>query len=430
MADDEHYSGSSMISERVAAGDAPLPVRDRPRRGGHEQDPRLRVLRLASVFEPEGSVSDGDTSRFDPIGGMQNHTASLSRCLDRLGMEQLIITSRLAAPTGRRRLGVDASVRRVGVRTERFRQLWALCALPGVLATSRRRVDVVHVHQGEDIAVLLLGMLAGVLHRCPVVVTIHCSVCHTFLGSGLRSRLLRVFGGMVERHALQRATAVLVLVPRTARALAESGVPEDRIHVVPSGFDTELFAEPGRDPFPGVPHPRIGYVGRLAEQKAPHLLVEAFARVRPEASLVMVGDGPLRHVVDAAIQRSPARDRITTSGFVPHHRVPSVLSALDVLVLPSVYEEMGSVLVEAMASGLPVVATRVGGIPEVVVDGQTGLLVPPADVAALAEAIDQLVGDPDRRRRMGEAARTRSEQYSWTILADRVAALYLDVARR
>jgi glycogen(starch) synthase len=389
---------------------------------------RPRVLRLASVFEPRATAIDGASARFDPIGGMQNHTAALTRCLDRLGAQQTVITSRLAAPAGTARLGCDAVVHRVGVRTTRLRQLWALCAVPRVLASRRRRVDLVHAHQGEDIAVLVLGMLASALHRCPLIVTLHCSVRHTLGGRGPRTRLLRFVGGAVERLAVRRAAAVFVLVPRTRRALEEDGVPADRIHVVPSGFDPALFAAPTDDPFPAVPHPRVGYVGRLAEQKAPHLLVEAFGTVDREASLVVVGDGPLRPVVETAIAGSPARDRITLSGFVPHDRVPAVLRALDLLVLPSAYEEMGSVLVEAMACGVPVVASDVGGIPDIVVQGQTGLLVPAGDVAALATAIDELLADRERRIRMGEEAHRRSEAYSWTALAVRVARVYAAAA--
>jgi 2-deoxystreptamine N-acetyl-D-glucosaminyltransferase/2-deoxystreptamine glucosyltransferase len=177
--------------------------------------------------------------------------------------------------------------------------------------------------------------------------------------------------------------------------------------------------------FPEVPRPRIGYVGRLAEQKRPDLLVEAFGRMRHHcAQLVIVGDGPLRRVVHSAVDRSPARDRITVTGFVPHIDVPAVLASLDVLALPSVYEEMGSVLVEAMASGLPVVASRVGGIPDVVEDGETGLLVPPGDADALAAALDELVADPRRRQRFAEASRRRAGRYSWPELAGRVARIY------
>jgi len=386
----------------------------------------MHVLRLTSVFEPQAAALDGDAARFDPIGGMQNHTAALTRCLDALGLRQTVLTSRLAARTGTARLGAHAVVRRTGLRIARLRQLWALCALPQALLPPRGRgpVTLVHGHQGEDIATLALALLASARHRCPLVVTLHCSVRHTFAGGSPKARSLRLVGGAVERAAVRRAAAVIVLVPRTAELLREDGVASEKVHVLPSGFDPALFEHPTGDLFPNVPHPRIGYVGRLAEQKRPDLLVEAFAELDETASLVVVGDGPLRPQVEAAVRRSPARDRITLSGFVPHEQVPAVLRSIDLLVLPSIYEETGSVLAEAMACGLPVVASDVGGIPDVVSDGETGILVPPGDVTALTKALDGVLKDASLRTRLGEEARRRSVRYSWPGLATRIAELY------
>ena len=386
----------------------------------HSSSPH--VLRLCSVFEPVRV--DGRSARYDPIGGMQNHTATLTRCLDAQGHAQTVVTSRLAARRGVTRLGCSAVVHRTGLLLPRLRQLWALDALRVVLRPSARPVDVVHAHQGEDLATLPLARLAARRHRCPLVVTVHCSVGHTLTGRGLRTRLLRALGGWVERSALRRADAVVVLTDRTAAALAADGVPAGRVHTIPSGFDPALFAGGSPDVFPGVGRPRIGYVGRLAPQKRADRLVEAFGRMREPAFLVVVGDGPDRERVQALAAGLP---RTHLTGFVEHTAVPAVLASLDVLVLPSAYEEMGSVLTEAMASGLPVVASDVGGIPEVVRDGQTGLLVPPGDVAALAAALDRLAADPGLRARLSAGARARAAEYAWPQLAERVAAVYARV---
>ncbi len=396
----------------------------------------LHVLRLCSVFEPPaagGTVRTGGlpgeldarATRFDPIGGMQNHTATLTRCLDARGVRQTVVTARLAGPAGVTPLGDGARVHRTGVPVPRLRQLWALRGLWAVLGAGRRApVDVVHAHQGEDLATLPLGRLAARVHRCPLVVTVHCSVGHTLTGGGPRVRLLRALGGWIERSTLRRADAVVVLTGRTAAALRADGVPAARIRTIPSGFDPELFAGDPHDVFPGTPRPRVGYVGRLAPQKRADLLVRAFDRMRERASLVVVGDGPDRALVGRLAAASAAADRITLAGFVEHSRVPAVLASLDVLVLPSAYEEMGSVLTEAMAAGLPVVASDVGGIPEVVRHGVTGLLVPPGDVDALAAALDRVVAEPALRARLAAGARDRAADYGWPALAARVAAVY------
>ncbi|SHN54900.1 Glycosyltransferase involved in cell wall bisynthesis [Geodermatophilus obscurus] len=387
----------------------------------------VHVLRLCSVFEPlpsgEAAV-DGRSARYDPIGGMQNHTATLTRCLDAQAHVQTVVTSRLAGGRGVTRLGRSAVVHRTGLPVPRLRQLWALDALRVVLRRPARPVDVVHAHQGEDLATLPLARLAARWHRCPLVVTVHCSVGHTLTGGGLRTRLLRALGGAVERSALRRADAVVVLTDRTAAALVADGVPAERVSTVPSGFDPRLFAGRPPDAFPGVGRPRIGYVGRLAPQKRADRLVEAFGRMREPASLVVVGDGPDRQRVHALAAGLP---RVHLTGFVEHTAVPAVLASLDVLALPSAYEEMGSVLTEAMASGLPVVASDVGGIPEVVHHGVTGLLVPPGDADALAAALDRLAADPELRARLAAGALVRAEEYAWPRLAARVASVYARV---
>jgi glycosyltransferase involved in cell wall biosynthesis len=310
------------------------------------------------------------------------------------------------------------------------RQLWALAALPRVLLRPAVPVDLVHAHQGEDLAVLPLARLAAWRHRTPLVVTVHCSVGHTLRGRSARARLLRAVGGRVERHVLRRADAVVVLTDRTAAVLRADGVAADRLATIPSGFDPVLFAgvRPGMPA--GSGRPRIGYVGRLAPQKRADLLVQAFDLMREEADLVVVGDGPDGDLVRRLAAQSPRAGRITVRGFVEHGAVPDVLASLDVLVLPSVYEEMGSVLVEAMAAGLPVVASDVGGIPEVVRDGETGLLVPPGDAVALATALDRLMADPDLRARLATGARANADGYAWPELTDRVVGVYGGVRTR
>ncbi|TQN43125.1 glycosyltransferase involved in cell wall biosynthesis [Blastococcus colisei] len=399
------------------------------------------VLRLCSVFEPSTGTEQGAAghpgeldpraTRFDPIGGMQNHTAALTRALDTQAVQQTVVTSRLAAPRSVTRLGQSAQVHRRGLPIPGLRQLWALTALAHVLrrppAGAVRPVDLVHAHQGEDIATLLLARLAARRHRARLVVTVHCSVGHTLRGGTLRVRLLRSLGGVVERSTLHRADAVIVLTQRTAAALRSDGVDADRIHTIPSGFEPSLFTAAENDTRPPSARPRIGYVGRLAPQKRADLLVRAFGRMRRRAELVIVGDGPDRRRVAHLIRESPAADRITMTGFVEHSAVPGVLSSLDVLVLPSAYEEMGSVLVEAMAAGLPVVASDVGGIPEVVRHGETGLLVPPGDVDCLAETLDRLVADPQLRARLSAGARARARAYAWPALAARVTGVYAAV---
>ena len=269
---------------------------------------------------------------------------------------------------------------------------------------------------------LPLAELAARRAGCPLVVTLHCSLRTTYAGA---TRPLTVVGPGLELRALRRAAAVLVLTPSAARAAVAAGVPAARVHVVPSGYDPALFDRSHADPLPQVTGRRVLFAGRLAAQKRPLDAVAAHALLPDDVHLVVVGDGPLRDEVARAAAASPARDRVTLTGLVPHEQVPAHLAHADAFVLPSDYEELGSVLVEAMASGLPVVANRVGGIPDLVRHGDTGLLAERGDVAGLAAALQQSLDDPAAAG--ARAARARAQvaaSYSWPVLAGRVHDVY------
>jgi glycogen(starch) synthase len=153
----------------------------------------MRVLRLCSVFEPPASALAGKGARFDPIGGMQNHTAELSRALDRRGAVQTVVTTRPPTAPHLQRFGNHARVIRLGLPVRRFRQLYApqAAVLAPILAA---RADVVHVHLGEDLAILPVGMAAAKLHRLPLVLTVHTSLRHTLVITDFRSAVLKKLG--------------------------------------------------------------------------------------------------------------------------------------------------------------------------------------------------------------------------------------------
>jgi glycogen synthase len=382
----------------------------------------LRVLRLCSVFEPD----DAQLARpdFDPIGGMQNHTASLTRALDARGVSQVVVTSRLGGASTTRSLGRAATVHRVGLPIRRLRQFWAADAWRYAMRSAP--VDLVHVHQGEDLAALPLGAAVAAHLRCPLVVTLHCSVQHSVPCSGARLTALRIVGGALEQRMLRRADAVITLVDTAAAQLG----PGHRVVVIPSGVEPAIFRTAAPSPLlADIPGPRILYLGRLARQKDVATLVAAFALLRCPASLVIVGDGPERRVLDGHLATLPesVRRRVYRFGFRPHHEVPALLAGADVMALPSVYEEMGSVLVEAMHAGVPAVASDVGGIPDVVADGRTGRLVPPGDPVRWAAALDELLASPRLLDDMRAECLQRSAAYSWDVLSGRVLDLYTDV---
>ena len=200
--------------------------------------------------------------------------------------------------------------------------------------------------------------------------------------------------------------------------------------VIPFGIDLEQFAP---DPTPtavvdaaaqAAARPlRIGFVKWLEPKYGPDVLVEALgllAKAQPfEATIA--GDGPMRVALESRVRELGLADRVRFVGRVEHSAVPALLRSFDVFVMPSRLEEWGVAAAEASATALPVVATRVGGIPEIVVDGETGFLVAPDDAPALAAALGRLAADPTLRARMGAAGRGRVVAlYRWATCVDRM----------
>jgi glycosyltransferase involved in cell wall biosynthesis len=384
----------------------------------------MHVLRLCSVFEPPVSALTGRAVGFDPIGGMQNHTGQLSRALDRLGIRQTVVTTRPPTAPATSPLGRHGQVIRLGLPIPACRQFYGLSAW-GRLPRLADDADLVHAHLGEDLAIMPLALRAAARAAAPLVVTIHCSLRHTLPVTGPHSLLLKTLGGALERYGIGRAAAIITLTERLRRVL-----PAGNVHVVPSGIGVEFTVEPGEPGLPAdLPRPRIGYVGRLHEQKGVATLLCGFALLAGETPghLVIVGDGPEGVRLRRLAARLRIADRTHFLGFVPHGRIPAILRDLDVLALPSQYEELGSVLVEAMYAGVPIVASEVGGIPELIVHRRSGLLVPPGSALRLAAAVRELIAGPEPAATLAARAHERVREQTWDKLVHQVLEVYRSV---
>jgi glycosyltransferase involved in cell wall biosynthesis len=215
---------------------------------------------------------------------------------------------------------------------------------------------------------------------------------------------------------LRRCRVVTATTHQLARETARYMAADRPIYVIPFGVDLSRFAvREGASGGDVV----LGFVKWLKPKYGPDVMVEAFARIhaaRPNTTLVLAGKGEMQGALEARVRELGLESSVQILGRVDHEKVPALIGSFDIMVMPSVYESetFGVAAIEASASGVPVVASRVGGVPEAVLHGRTGLLVPPRDVEALAKACIELIDDPARRREMGLAGRRFVERYySW-----------------
>lgn len=302
--------------------------------------------------------------------------------------------------------------------------------------------DLVHSHTWYA---NLGGQLAKLLHGVPHVVTAHSLEPSRpwkaeQLGGGY------ALSGWAERTAFESADAVIAVSGAMREDILRCYPALDpaRVHVVHNGIDTGLYRpdhgteallRAGIDP----DRPYVLFVGRVTRQKGVPQLLRAVRDIDPRAQVVLCAGAPDtpeldREFRDLYEELSRTRDGVRwIPKMLPRPEVIQLLTHAAVFVCPSVYEPLGIVNLEAMACGTPVVASRVGGIPEVVVDGVTGQLVDvgPEFEADLARAIDSVLGDPAGARRMGEAGRARAvTEFGWDAVARRTVALYEEVLKQ
>ena len=232
---------------------------------------------------------------------------------------------------------------------------------------------------------------------------------------------------LLTRYALARADHVTAVGLRLANATLRYVPRAKPVTVVPYGVDLARFQPKARN---GVRPSEVvvGAVARLSPEKGLDVLLRAVARLLEGGTplrVVLAGEGPLRGRLTRLAARLGIAERVDFRGEVPHEQVPAVLAELDVFVMPSRAEGFGVAALEAQAMELPVVGSRVHGIPDVVEDGRTGLLAPPGDVEALAAAIGRLANDAELRTAMGRAGRAFvEERYRWQENAAQMERLY------
>lgn len=348
------------------------------------------------------------------IGGVAAHVAELGKSLARLGHETHIITIPIGAARQPISRWEGMTIHRPFIINRKPLFSWMMNRW---LRTFLRKtpLDVLHVHGLRP-----LEATRGL--PLPVIFTNHTS-----------GFLKRIQKGPAEYRKLMRRMGHIVQVFAPSQELVEATRQigySGPVQFISNGVDTQRFC-------PGPGHQRAAWgvqndqvavllARRLVEKNGVTVFAEAVTKLaHRHVRIIFAGDGAERSRVEQILKRGQMLDSSVMLGSVPNDHMPDVYRSADISVLPSFMEATSITGLESMACGLPLVGTRVGGIPTLVDEGKTGLLVEPGAPDKLASALDQLIGDPRRRGQMGQQARERAVQhFSWDSIAAETAAAY------
>ena len=281
--------------------------------------------------------------------------------------------------------------------------------------------DVVHGHS-------MYGWGAALSRTGPMVVTCHGTQLNEYRATRATTRdpnhtTTDYISYRMERYAARRADAVIAVSEENRVDVVEQyGVPEERMRVIPNGIRPERFHQARPE------GPTVLFVGRLHQRKGVDVLLRAMPRVLervPEARLLVAGSGEREAQLRALHGELDLGDAVEFLGFVPDEDLPDLYASATVFTMPSLYEGFGIVMIEALASSVPVVAFATGGAPEVIEDGVNGHL---ADPDTLADRLADVLEDPARAAAMGRRGRELvEERYSWRAVARRTRSVYEEV---
>ena len=313
------------------------------------------------------------------------------------------------------------------VSTKRFplmRHYNPVTTVPAVLSLAwylqREDYDIVHTNSTEA---GIIGRFAAELAGVPNIV-------HTVHGvpfSADRSDFLNRFVLTCERQVANYTDRIVTNADVIAEDYLERNIgTAEQYTTVYSGVELDAFTDAiPADDLPGE-RPRVVMIGRLAEGKGHGVLLNAIESMDEDiGSVCIVGDGPLYDELKTKISNRGLDERVFLTGF--RDDVPNVLAASDVLALPSFREGTPRVITEAMASGVPVVATDIAGIPEQVADGESGYLIPTGDAKTLGQRLEQLLLDTELRHRMGQQGTERAERFSVETMVEKTDEIYQDL---
>ncbi len=385
----------------------------------------MKITQVGSYFPPD-------------YGGIESHIYYLSKELVKRGHDVTVLTS--SSPSH----DVCSEEVKDGISVKRLWTPFIVLGFPFMPAllyhVLRGDADIVHAHINSP-TVVDQAALGSWLRGFPLIVTYHADLVPEDIGltyAALRGGISWLYENLLKRFDLEVASRIVATTPLYAESSESLAGYLEKVSIVPNGVDLEMF-RPSLDVSDirrrlGFKEERIlFFTGRLVPYKGLDYLLAAFSRLcetRDDIRLVVLGNGPLMSDLRRQVQMFDLEGAVRFIGSVSERDLPRFYAASDIVVIPSRSRSEGFSIaaLQGMACGKPVVATRVGGVPFLVRDGKTGIIVEPKSVEQLSTAISRLLDDASLADRMGAAGRKRAEQFfGWDRVAEMIERVYESV---
>ncbi|RLI21194.1 glycosyltransferase family 1 protein [Candidatus Bathyarchaeota archaeon] len=370
------------------------------------------------------------------VGGIARHCEGLAKALAKLGVDVDVVT--LDFPGAPEYEEID------GVKVYRVRPeighpnflTWVMLFnhfLEKKIAgtAERENYDLIHIH---DWLVAPSGVAVKHFLKKPLIATIHSTENGR---SGLHTPDSYTIDSWEWWTTYEASKVIVTSNSMKHEVCGHFHLPWEKVEMVPNGIEIEKFNIPVdrvavRGRYGVSPNEKlILYVGRLVPQKGVEYLIQAVPMIAsryPNAKFIIVGEGWLRDYLESLAQSTGQRWRITFTGFVPDHEAIALMKSADALVIPSVYEPFGIVALEGMTAGVPVIASQVGGLAEIIEHDKTGVFIYPRNPESLAWGVDHVLSNPGHAEWLVKNAHEKvKEMFSWNVIAERTVEIYKSV---
>ncbi len=413
----------------------------------------MKVLRLTPHFYYTPDVVDEWIVRMDQMGGMQMQIYRQALALAKNGINQVILP--ITMPNAPKKWipvrGVEVikgNISMIPIKSKVRGTLglnfyWGVGVLKHLInyKIKGHNFDLVHVHCSGVMAPLIIGVIAKKLLKKPLIYTVHCCRISTYhpmskLDTAINSAVIDI-----EKYCLKKATQIIVLTNRTSQIIQkEYQIDKNKLSVIPDIIDYDDFTKDLKieniEKFKSKYHISddeiiISYVGRIAYEKGCFVLFDAFLKLKNDkCKLFFFGDGNERLDLEKRIKKFDLDKKCVVLGYLPNNEIPFAIACSSFMAMPSLHEEFGSLLLEIAAVGKTVVASDAGGIPEIVKDGENGLIFHVGDSDMLLKKLNEAISNIEKIKKYG--VRLRKEvrlKYVFKQNIQRVIQIYKKVRR-